>query len=117
MTGAWGRILSRYGQEVTVCQGGKETACRAFLQPALETGTDRVQRLPTPLGEIRRDRWIYLGPPETPLTDLADGYVLWNGTRFDLRAAQPVCVGEETVYWWGLLAPGAREETEGGGET
>ena len=42
---------------------------------------------------------------------------MWAGFRFDLRAAQPVCVGGETVYWWGLLAPGAREETEGGGET
>ena len=56
MTGAWSWILGRYGQEVKVVQGGKETPCMAFLQPALETGTDWFQKLPTPLGEVRRDR-------------------------------------------------------------
>ena len=117
MTGAWSWILGRYGQEVKVVQGGKETPCMAFLQPALETGTDWFQKLPTPLGELRRDRWLYLGPAEVALTDLEDGYVMWAGFRFGLRAAQPVCVGGETVYWWGLLAPGDREETEGGGGT
>ena len=30
--------------------------------------------------------------------------VEWNGLRFAVRAAQPVCVGEETLYWWALLA-------------
>lgn len=117
MSGDWSWILGRYGQSVTVVQDGKKTACMAFLQPEPETGTDWFQNLPTPLGELRRDRWIYLGPAEVALTDLKNGYVLWAGFRFDLRAAQPVCMGEETVYWWGLLAPGAREETDDSGET
>ena len=117
MNGEWSWILERYGQSVTVVQDGRQTACMAFLQPALETGTDWFQNLPTPLGETRRDRWLYLGPADVALTDFKDGYVAWAGFRFDLRAAQPVCVGDETVYWWGLLAPRAREETEGDGET
>ena len=116
MSGEWSWILGHYGQEVTVVQNGAETPCMAFLQPALETGTDWFQNLPTPLGEIRRDRWLYLGPADVALTDFEDGYVAWAGFRFDLRAAQPVCIGEETVYWWGLLAPRARENTQAGGE-
>ena len=73
MTGAWGRILEKYGQKVTVFKEGTEqgTACRAFLQPALE----------------RR----------------GEGYVAWGEKKFDLRAAQPVYLGEELAYWWGLL--------------
>ena len=36
MTGAWGRILARYGQSVTLRRGEEEQDCRAFLQPVRE---------------------------------------------------------------------------------
>ena len=48
MTGAWGRILDKYGQRVAVVRDGAEILCRAFLQPALETREDWFQSLPTP---------------------------------------------------------------------
>ena len=105
MRAAWRRILERYGQRVAICRDdGTETLCRAFLQPVLERREDWFQRLPTPLGTARRDQWLYLGPPETALDGREDGYVAWNNVHFDVRAAQPVCLGEETVYWWALLA-------------
>ena len=88
MTGAWGRILAQYGQSVTLRRGEGEQDCRAFLQP----------------GTVRRDQWLYLGPPELPLEETNGLCVEWNGLRFAVRAAQPVCVGEETLYWWALLA-------------
>ena len=58
----------------------------------------------TPLGAVRRDQWLYLGPPELSLEETNGLRVEWNGLRFAVRAAQPVCVGEETLYWWALLA-------------
>ena len=88
MTGAWGRILAQYGQSVTLRRGEEERAYRAFLQPV----------------RVRRDQWLYLGPPELPLEETNGLRVEWNGLRFAVRAAQPVCVGEETLYWWALLA-------------
>ena len=88
MTGTWGRILARYGQSVTLRRGEEERACRAFLQ----------------LGTVRRDQWLYLGPPGLSLEETNGLCVEWNGLRFAVRAAQPVCVGEETLYWWALLA-------------
>ena len=80
MTGAWGRILEKYGQRVTVCKEGQEEGvlCRAFLQPALERRGEGYQTLPTPLGLVRRDQWIYLG--------------------------------EELAYWWALLSVRDPEE-------
>lgn len=104
MTGAWGRILARYGQSVTLRRGEEEQDCRAFLQPVRERREDWYQELPTPLGTARRDQRIYLGPPELPLEETNGLCVEWNGLRFAVRAAQPVCVGEETLYWWALLA-------------
>ena len=104
MTGAWGRILAQYGQRVTLRRGEEERGCRAFLQPVRERREDWYQELPTPLGTVRRDQWLYLGPPELSLEETNGLCVEWNGLRFAVRAAQPVCVGEETLYWWALLA-------------
>ena len=106
MTERWSRILSRYGQTVTLYRQGQEegTQCRAFLQPALEQGQEFFQSLPTPLGLVRQDRWICLGGPEMDLDTLGDGYIAWSGETFTVRSAQPVYLGDELVYWWGLLA-------------
>ena len=84
--------------------GEEEQAYRAFLQPVRERREDWYQEMPTPLGTVRRDQWLYLGPPELSLEETNGLCVEWNGLRFVVRAAQPVCVGEETLYWWALLA-------------
>ena len=105
MTGQWQQILSKYGQNITLYrQDGEGTACRAFLQPVMEQSADFFQQLPTPLGLVRRDRWICLGGPDMALDQLGDGYIAWGGETFTVRSAQPVYLGEELVYWWGLLA-------------
>ena len=111
MTRQWKQILSRYGQNITLYrQDGEEgTVCRAFLQPVMEQSADFFQQLPTPLGLVRRDRWICLGGPDMALDQLGDGYIAWGGETFTVRSAQPVYLGEELVYWWGLLA--VREQT------
>lgn len=56
MTGAWSRILEKYGQKVAVYKENAETGtvCRAFLQPALERRGEGYQTLPTPLGLVRQ---------------------------------------------------------------
>ena len=105
MTGAWSRILEKYGQKVAVYKENAETGtvCRAFLQPALERRGEGYQTLPTPLGLVRQDQWIYLGSPAVPLDALGDGYVAWGEKKFSICAAQPVYLGDELAYWWGLL--------------
>ena len=117
MTGAWGRILEKYGQRVAVVRDGKETLCRAFLQPVMERREDWFQSLPTPLGDARRDQWLYLGPPEVSLDGLGDGYVAGNRMKFDVRSAQRVCIGDEAVYWWALLTVRDPEPEDGSGKT
>lgn len=106
MTGRWRQILEKYGQTVTVypADGGAGTQYRAFLQPLLERSEDFYQRLPTPLGLARQDRWLCLGGPEMALDQLGQGYLAWGELTFTVRSAQPVYLGEELVYWWGLLA-------------
>ena len=102
MTGRiWRTILEQYGQQVTLCRDGEETAVKALVQPRREW--DRAQQVPGPEGLRRQDRFLYLGPPGQPLD--WDTRVKWQGLELRVlsahQAGQGVC-----PYWRAVLTPG-----------
>ena len=97
MDGALDRLLARYGQTVAV----NGAAGRAFLQPVLERREDWKQTLPTPLGTVRQDRFLYLGEAGLPLE--TGGVVEWRGVTYEVQAAHAVYVGDRLSHWWGVL--------------
>ena len=106
MTGSFRAVLERYGQAVELFYEGAAEAVpqRAFVR-AISDRTDE-QRLPTPLGRARQDRFLFLGSPDAALENLGEtGYILWNGGRYRARAAHPVYVGDAVNHWWALLEP------------
>ena len=109
-------LLARYGQPVALYgAGGQELARgRAFLQPILERGEEGLQRLPTPLGKQRRDRFLCLADPALPMEEAGEGHIASMGTEYVFRALQPVYVGERRSHWWGVLQVRDREEESGG---
>lgn len=101
------RILARYGQDVMVYTEAVPTgtSLRAFFQPMRDKGT--VQTAPSPLGEVKQDRFLYLGPAETALDDTACVEV--QGEVYRVESAHPVCVGETLSHWWAVLSHRAKE--------
>lgn len=101
----FGQILARYGQDVTVRYGDgrPERAARAFLQAIVERREDWRQEMPTPLGIVRRDRFLYLGEPGVELTGCEE--LEWNGKRFRVQAAEAIYVGEKLSHWWAVAVP------------
>ena len=68
-------------------------------------------------GSVRRPRSSSAFLGEVSLDGLGDGYVAWNRMKFDVRSAQRVCIGDEAVYWWALLAVRDPEPEDGSGES
>lgn len=103
MDGEWQAILARYGQSVTVSPSPEEESVtlRAMLQPMLERGE---QIAPSPLGGRREDRFLYLGPRDTPLR-AGESLVECGGTTYRVQAAH--LVGEH--HWWAVLRPCDKE--------
>ena len=103
-TDAFRAALEKYGQPVQIFPAeGAGTACRAFVQPLWEK-KDRWQAVPTPLGAVCPDRWLYLGPPEMPLEGMEGGYLQMGARRFAVMRAQPVYLGGEVCHWRAVLA-------------
>lgn len=100
-------ILSRYGQDVTVYTetAPEGTALRAFFQPMRNKGT--AQTVPSPLGQVKQDRFVYLGPPECALDDTCRVKV--RGEVYRVQTAQPICVGGTVSHWWAVLTRRAKE--------
>lgn len=108
MEAEFNAVLRRLGRPVTVEDPGGETAqVRALIQPVRDRREE--QSSPSPLGGLRKDRFLYLGQAHVPLRD--GGAVEEEGTRYRIVSAHPVrSGGGETAYWWALLRPMGREE-------
>lgn len=109
MSREFARILELYGQQATVYTQGEPqgTAVRAFFQPVLDRGT--AQAVPSPMGEVRQDRFLYLGPPETPLECAPECGVEVGGELYRPQAVQPVYIGGTLSHYWAVLTHRAQE--------
>ena len=102
----WTSILARFGQEVTLTDPkGESVSVQAFVQPILER---QPQLEPSPLGERREERWLYLGPPENALTAGETG-VTWGDRNFVVETARQVWAGDGPSHWWAVLRPEDKE--------
>lgn len=93
-------LIARYGSQMKLLHDGETYTVRAFLQDTHAKSQENVQREFSPLGEIPKGRFVYLGPVEPAA--VAGDVLTWQGRQFLLRRAEPVLVGDTAVYRWGL---------------
>lgn len=104
--GGFEAVLQKYGRPLSVHRNGEEQIGLAMVQPLFEKDE---QRLPSPLGRRRTDRFLCLASPELKLDGLGeDDYIEWDSTAYDAATVQSVELGSRTLYQWAVLTP--REE-------
>ena len=104
MSGTFETLLDKYGQSVTLCRRkGEMETIRAFLQPVTERRETWRQTEPSPMGTVRKDRFLCLTGVDMPLEHLEDGYLEWRGLRLKVSAAQPIYIGDTISHWWAIL--------------
>ncbi len=93
-------LIESYGSAVTAVENGREHSFRAFLQLVTSKSWQNMERVFGPLGEIPRGQYLYIGPAAQ---DVAGADVLRvGGTEYLVRRAEPILVGDEALYIWGL---------------
>ena len=102
------RALERWGMSVVVHTGGQSRRCRAFFQPIKGAGTQ--QSVPTPLGQVLQDRFLYLGAADVPLD--TNSRVEVDGERFRVEQAHPVFLGQHTHHWRAICTRRRQEAAE-----
>ena len=93
-------IIEGYGSAVTAVCGGESVTFRAFLQLVTSKSWQNMERVFGPLGEIPRGQYLYLGPAAQDISQ-AD-HLRCGGVDYLVRRAEPILVGDEALYLWGL---------------
>ena len=105
------KIMKQYGTAMTVTSHGNGTAVRGFFQPVRSRNWQNMVSLDTPLGEIPRGQYIYIGPANVAA---GDGDILTvAGKDYVFRRVEPYYYGDTVVYLWGLCMEKGVNDTWG----
>ena len=104
-------ILEQYGTAMTLSHGDASVQVRGFFQPVRSRSWQSITNVATPLGELPRGQYVYIGPAET---DVAQGDMLSvGGGNYIFRRVEPYLYGEEKIYLWGLCVEKGVNDTWG----
>ena len=105
------RIIELYGMAVALQRKEGELPFRAFFQPVRSKSWQYLEGNYSPLGEIPRGQYVYLGPvvPNVSVGDI----LKVNGKFYRMRRTEYVYDSSEPVYLWGMCVEKGGEDTWG----
>lgn len=100
-----------HGRDLILTRGEEQFSLRGFLQPV----TGKVERLAMvqmgPLGEVSRERFIYIGPVEP---EARQGDRITAGEKeYRVHSAQVIWGDKEPVYCWAMCVEKGSEDIWG----
>lgn len=105
------KILRQFGTEVTLVSGDTARVLRCFFQPVNSNSWQNIESVATPLGEVTRGQYTYIGPGDV---EIREGDSLKVGNRYYLiRRSEPYYYGDQIVYYWGQCVEKGVNDTWG----
>lgn len=93
-------LLLRYGTRVTLSGMGGERDSRCFFQPVNSTSWQSIESSASPLGEITRGQYTYIGSTDVPVME---GDSLSIGSRnYLVRRTEVYYFHDTPLYVWAL---------------
>ena len=105
------KILSCYGTLVALQRGDMQQEIRAFFQPVRSKSWQYLEGNYSPLGEVPRGQYVYIGPAGQVI-DVGETLEV-GGKEYMVRRVEPVYYGEEIAYFWGMCVEKGGEDTWG----
>lgn len=102
MTEQIDRILSQYGQQVTIERGETKKEILAFLQS--DNNEAHLESAADVLGQVDERRYRYLGREKLSPGDS----LIWNKQRLQVQTVVPYYIGSELSHYQAVLIPDRR---------
>lgn len=104
-------ILRQHGTKMTLTHGGSTVTVRGFFQPVRSKNWQSIVAQETPLGEVVRGQYIYIGPADVAAFE---GDILTVGEKsYFLRRVERYRYGDEDAYIWGMCVEKGVNDTWG----
>ena len=104
-------ILGQYGSKITLERKNDTVTVKGFFQPVRSKSWQSMTGTATPLGEIPRGQYVYIGPADTAVA-LGDMLSI-GGAKYIFRRVEPYYYGEEQLYIWGVCVEKGVNDTWG----
>lgn len=106
------RILRSYGKTVTIFPKGATSGVSglALLQPVSKGKDEEPQCLPTELGVVLQERFLYFGEAGLSLENMEGERLFCDGTEYRIHSPQAIYLGRRLCYWRAMLS--VREAVE-----
>ena len=104
-------ILRQHGTAMELTRGGETITVKVFFQPVRSKSWQSMVNQATPLGEVIRGQYIYIGPADVAVSE---GDILTVGNKsYFLRRVELYRYGDEAVYTWGMCVEKGVNDTWG----
>ena len=104
-----GNIMKTYG--VSITRKAEGVTYRGFFQPVRSKSWQYLEGNYSPLGEVPRGQYVYIGPVE-PGAQAGDTLTV-DGKNYWLRRAELIRAGNGPVYCWGMCVEKGGEDNWG----
>ena len=104
-------ILDSYGSDLVLYHEGKGTDLRAFFRPVQSKSWSYLEGEYSPLGEIPRAQYVYIGPAE-PFAQVGDEIRI-NYTMYRVRRSEVIMGFSGPVYCWAMCVEKGGDDTWG----
>ena len=105
------KILNTYGTAVTLNHRGMSRELRVFFQPVRSKSWQYLEGTYSPLGEIPRGQYVYIGPVE-PAAEAGDTVTV-DQKQYKLRRCELIYDAGGPVYRWGMCVEKGGADTWG----
>ena len=105
------KILETYGTAAVLQQESSSSSIRVFFQPVRSKSWQYLEGNYSPLGEIPRGQYVYIGPVE-PAAAAGDTLSI-NTKAYWLRRTELILDANGPVYCWGMCVEKGGEDTWG----
>ena len=106
-----GKILQNYGIAMILQHGSEQISIRGFFQPVRSKSWQYLEGDYSPLGEVPRGQYVYIGPTE-PMAQAGDTVVV-AGKDYWIRRSEMILDADGPVYCWGMCVEKGGEDTWG----
>ena len=104
-----GLILDTYG--VTIIRKEKNAVYRGFFQPVRSKSWQYLEGNFSPLGEVPRGQYVYIGP-HTQKLEFGETLKV-DGKEYMVRRVEPVHYAQEVAYYWAMCVEKGGEDNWG----
>jgi len=104
-------ILNTYGMEMVLKSSVGAIKFHGFFQPVRSKSWQYLEGNYSPLGEVPRGQYVYMGPGSLHLK-MGDTLTVEN-RDYMVRRVEPVYYGKEIAYYWGMCVEKGGADTWG----